>query len=177
MKFNNFGSECFNTLLPCELKYRRVTRAFPACLKQMSCCGRFHSNILTLPSWAPVMSENMTKTSNRSFIKTYSVCVWNKETLTVLIDGMRRHSLHIIQVPLHDLTQITHTVQHMRDVLSNTYTTLRFLQFLYILQYNLQYSIVWFSERFAWIVHCRCTIKYANYWQYHYHVIPRSSVS
>lgn len=42
-------------LLPCELKYRRVTRAFPACLKQMSCCGRFHSNILTLPSWAPVI--------------------------------------------------------------------------------------------------------------------------
>lgn len=143
MKFNHFGSACFNTLLPCELKYRRVTRAFPACLKQMSCCGRFHSNILTLPSWAPVMSENMTKTSNRSFIKTYSVCVWNKERLTVLIDGMRRHSLHVIQVPLHDLTQITHSSTHERCSLKHIYNTEILTVSLYFtVQFKVFYSMI-----------------------------------
>ncbi len=166
MKFKNCGSESFNTLLPCELKYRRVTRAFPACLKQMSCCGRFHSNILTLPSWAPVMSENMTKTSNRSFIKTYSVCVWNKETHS--IDRWDETSFSSRYSGSSSWSDKLHTQFNTWEMFSQTHIQhWDSYSFFIYLQFNLKYSIVWFSERFAWIVHCKCTIKYANYWQYH----------
>lgn len=44
------------TLFPWWLNRIRVTLEFPGLLKQMICWEWPHSNILTLPSWAPVRS-------------------------------------------------------------------------------------------------------------------------
>lgn len=106
------------TLLPLQLKYRRVTLALPACLKQMSCWGLFHSNIRTLPSWAPVISDVCSQTErakgtrdkgreekqirNRIW-RTWTTATAFKLTLTILVDGMRCHSFHIIKIPFHNL--------------------------------------------------------------------------
>lgn len=77
------------TLLPWELKYRRVTLALPACLKQMSCWGLFHSNILTLPSWAPVISDVCSHTCQH-----WHTCRQKKGKGHERQEAERRESLH-----------------------------------------------------------------------------------
>lgn len=51
----------FVTLFPWWLNRILVTLELPGLLKQMICWEWPHSNILTLPSWAPVRSEKQNK--------------------------------------------------------------------------------------------------------------------
>lgn len=112
--FREFSSEPQEpTLLPCELKYNLVTLALPAWRKQTSCWGRVHSNIRTLPSWAPVRSETQKekqkineKSTEFQYFPFYQwISKWQKpltmlwvtsKTLTVLMDWVGGHSLNIM---------------------------------------------------------------------------------